>query len=215
MDYNTFTEDLKSAILKGDGEKAEQLAKLSIDHDFDSQKIVNEGIRSAMDEVGDLFSTGEFFLPDLVLSGEATKAVIRVLEPRLIKASDKSDAEGKIVIGTVKGDIHEIGKTLVATMLTAGGFNVIDLGVDVPTEKFIETVKEGNVRVVGLSALLTTTMPIQKDVIDGLREAGLRDKLKVIIGGAPTDEEWARKIGADAYCDNAMEAVRVVRRMIE
>lgn len=215
MDYNKLIEDLRFAILKGDGEKAEELAKLSIEKDFDSQKIVNEGIRSAMDEVGDLFSVGEYFLPDLVLSGEAAKAIIRVLEPRLAKVSDKGDVAGKIIIGTVKGDIHEIGKTLVATMLTGGGFNVIDLGVDVPTEKFIETVKEENAQVVGLSALLTTTMPFQKEVIEGLKEAGLRDKVKVIIGGAPTDKEWARKIGADAYCDNAMEAVRVVRGMVE
>ena len=213
MDFNNLLENLRLAILAGDVEKANELAKISVDNNFDPQKIVDEGIRIAMDDVGDRFATGEYFLPDLIRSGEATKAVISELEPILLKDGSKTDTAGKIVIGTVKGDIHEIGKTLVATMLTAGGFNVIDLGVDVPTEKFIETVQNENVKVLGLSALLTTTMPIQKVVIETLSEAGLRDSVKVIIGGAPTNADWAEEIGADAYCDNAMEAVRVVREI--
>lgn len=214
MDFNNLLENLRTAILTGDEEKADELAKVSVENNFDPQKIVDEGIRIAMDQVGELFASGEYFLPDLIRSGEATKAVIRELEPVLVKEGISSESEGKIVIGTVSGDIHEIGKTLVSTMITAGGFKVIDLGVDVSTEKFIETVKNENVKVLGLSALLTTTMPFQKVVIDALKEAGLRDSVKVIIGGAPTNAEWAEEIGADAYCDNAMEAVRVVREMM-
>jgi corrinoid protein of di/trimethylamine methyltransferase len=214
MDFKNFIKDLRMAILTGDVDKARELAKMSIDNKYDPQNVINEGIRVAMDEVGDRFSTGEFFLPDLVRSGEATKVVIAELKPRIMKDGGKSDTGGKIVIGTVKGDIHEIGKTLVTTMLMAGGFEVIDLGVDVPTEKFIEMVEEENVEIVGLSALLTTTMPTQKVVIEALEEAGLRKSVKVIIGGAPTDAAWAEKIGADAYCDNAVEAVRVVRRLM-
>ena len=215
MDFNKLLGDIQKAILVGDVEKANELAKISVENKFDPQKIVDEGIRNAMDEVGDLFETGEYFLPDLIRSGEATKAVIRELEPLLLKESSDAESAEKIVIGTVKGDIHEIGKTLVTTMLTAGGFNVIDLGVDVPTERFVETVKNENIKVVGLSALLTTTMPIQKVVIEALKDAGLRDSVKVIIGGAPTNADWAKEIGADAYCDNAMEAVRVVRKIMK
>jgi len=211
MELNDLLEKLREAILTGDDGKANELAKLSVEKEYDPQKVVDEGIRIAMDEVGELFASGEYFLPDLIRSGEATKAVIRELEPVLVKEGISSESEGKVVIGTVAGDIHEIGKTLVSTMITAGGFKVIDLGVDVSTEKFIEKVKNENVKVLGLSALLTTTMPFQKVVIDALKEEGLRDGVKVIIGGAPTNAEWAEEIGADAYCDNAMEAVRVVR----
>jgi corrinoid protein of di/trimethylamine methyltransferase len=214
MDLNNFLENLKSAILTGDVDKANELAKISVQNDFDPQIIINKGVRIAMDEVGDRFAKGDYFLPDLILSGEATKAVVSELEPLLVKDSSKSDTVGKIAVGTVKGDIHEIGKNLVVTMLTAGGFNVIDLGVDVPTERFIETVKQEKVWVLGLSALLTTTMPNQKVVIEALKDEGLRESVKVIIGGAPTDANWAKEIGADAYCDNAMEAVRVVRGMM-
>jgi 5-methyltetrahydrofolate--homocysteine methyltransferase len=214
MEFNDLLENLKEAILTGDVEKANELAKLSVKKNFDPQKIVDEGIRNAMDEVGDRFETGEYFLPDLIRSGEATKGVIKELEPLLLKDRSESDSVAKIVIGTVKGDIHEIGKTLVTTMLTAAGYEVQDLGVDIPTDQFIEAVKTDNVKVLGLSALLTTTMPIQKEVIEALKDAGLRKDVKVIIGGAPTDANWAKEIGADAYCDNAMEAVRVVRGMI-
>ena len=214
MDFDVLLEDLRKSILMGDVEQANKLAKISVEKNFDPQKIVDDGIREAMDEVGDLFATGEYFLPDLIRSGEATKGVIKELEPLLMKNKVESDSAGKIVIGTVKGDIHEIGKTLVTTMIAAGGFDVVDLGVDVPTEKFVETVQNENVKIIGLSALLTTTMPIQREVIEALKEAGLRESVKVIIGGAPTDANWAKEIGADAYCDNAIEAVRVVRGMM-
>ena len=214
MEFNEFLVNLKKAILAGDVEEANQLAKASVENSFDPQKIVDEGIREAMDEVGELFATGEYFLPDLIRSGEATKGVIKELEPLLMKNKVESDTVGKIVIGTVKGDIHEIGKSLVTTMIAAGGFEVTDLGVDVPTEKFVETAQTENVKIIGLSALLITTMPIQREVIDALKDAGLRESVKVIIGGAPTDANWAKEIGADAYCDNAIEAVRVVRGMM-
>ena len=140
MEFNEFLENLKKAIFTGDVDEANQLAKIGVDNSFDPQKIVDEGIREAMDEVGELFATGEYFLPDLIRSGEATKGVIKEIEPLLMKNKVESDSVGKIVIGTVKGDIHEIGKSLVTTMIAAGGYEVLDLGVDVPTEKFIETV---------------------------------------------------------------------------
>jgi len=149
------------------------------------------------------------------MSGEAMKAAIATLEPELKKRKQELKTLGKVVIGTVQGDIHEIGKTLVATMLRANGFQVHDLGVDVSPQRFVDAVREVNADVVGLSALLTTTMLNQEAVILTLKEAGLRDQVKVIIGGVPTSPEWAEEIGADAYAENATEAVEVVKGLVQ
>jgi corrinoid protein of di/trimethylamine methyltransferase len=155
------------------------------------------------------------FIPDLMMSSKAMKEGIAVLEPEMMKRKQKLQTLGKVVIGTVQGDIHEIGKTLVATMLSANGFEVHDLGVDVSPQRFVDAVREVNADVVGLSALLTTTMLNQEAVILTLKEAGLRDQVKVIIGGVPTSPEWAEEIGADAYAENATEAVEVVKGLVK
>jgi methanogenic corrinoid protein MtbC1 len=154
------------------------------------------------------------FLPDLVRGGEAMKTAIATLQPGLKASLQERPVAGRVVLGTVQGDIHEIGKTLVGTMLAADGFDVRDLGVNVPVQKFVEAVREMGANLVGLSALLTTTMLHQKDVIQALAEAGLRGQVKVMIGGAPTGPEWAETVGADAYAENAVEAVRVARGLM-
>ncbi|MFN2225556.1 MAG: cobalamin-dependent protein, partial [Anaerolineae bacterium] len=153
-------------------------------------------------------------IPDLMMSGEAMKAAIATLEPALLERRQQRAVLGRVVIGTVQGDIHEIGKTLVATMLAANGFEVHDLGVDVPAGRFLDKVREVDADVLGLSALLTTTILNQEAVIQSLEEAGLRDQVKVVIGGVPASPEWAEEIGADGYAENATEAVQVIKHLV-
>jgi corrinoid protein of di/trimethylamine methyltransferase len=167
-----------------------------------------------MGQVGDRYECGDYFIPDLVMAAEAMKSAMRVFEPELAARQEQRQTLGTVVIGTVEGDIHEIGKTLVATMLGAAGFEVHDLGVDVPSGRFVEQVKETQATIVGLSALLTTTMMNQEAVIEALEESGLREQVKVVIGGAPASAEWARTIGADGFAENASEAVRVVKQLV-
>lgn len=214
MDLNTLLEAMTEAVVTGNRERARELARLSVDAPYDPVAVIEQGIRPGMDVIGERFATGEYFLPDLVMGAEATKAALAVLEPVLRAGSGERPVMVRAVIGTVKGDIHEIGKTLVATMLTASGFEVHDLGVDVPTEKFIQVVRETKARLVGLSALLTTTMLEQKRVIEALREAGLREQVRVIVGGAPVSHAWAEEIGADGYADNAAEAAHLARSLL-
>ena len=209
MEPNKLMEDLKQAVILGDTNRAKELAETAIAAKLDPMTVVEQGIRPAMDFIGEGFSAGEFFLPDLVMGGEATKAAMAVLEPHLKAGQQGQQAIGRVVIGTVKGDIHEIGKTLVATLMRAAGLEVHDLGVDVPSDKFVDAVREFNADLLGLSALLTTTMTQQKNVIDALTAAGLRDKVKVMVGGAPVSASWSKEIGADAYADNAAGAARL------
>lgn len=215
MELEALLEAISEAVIVGDRDRAAELAQLSIDVQHDPVIVIEQGIRPAMDVIGKRFATGEYFLPDLVMGAEATKAAIAVLEPVLTTSHQGRSAVVKAVIGTVKGDIHEIGKTLVATMLTASGFEVHDLGVDVPTEGFVQAVKETNASLVGISALLTTTMLEQKLVIEALKEAGLRERVKIIVGGAPVTAAWATDIGADGYADNAAEAAHLARKLVE
>lgn len=182
---------------------------------MDPLAAIEQGLKSGMDVVGEGFARGELFIPDLVMSAEAMKAAIAVLEPEMLRRKQQRQVLGRVVIGTVQGDIHEIGKTLVATMLAANGFEVRDLGVDVSPQRFVDAVRETNANVVGLSALLTTTLLNQETVILTLQEAGLRDQVKVIIGGVPASPEWAEEIGADGYAENATEAVEVVKRLVQ
>jgi corrinoid protein of di/trimethylamine methyltransferase len=207
-------EDMAQAVIDGLPDRARELAGVSIAQGVDPLTAIEEGFKPGMDAVGEGFANGELFIPDLVMSGEAMKAAIATLEPELASRDQKRQILGKVVIGTVEGDIHEIGKTLVATMLTASGFEVHDLGVDVSPQRFVQAVREVEADVIGLSALLTTTIINQEVVIQALTEAGLRDRVKVIIGGVPADPEWAREIGADAYADNATEAVTAVRQLV-
>jgi corrinoid protein of di/trimethylamine methyltransferase len=205
---------LKDAVVVGEPEQAEELAKQALEADIVPLMAIEEALNVGMQIVGDKFESEEYFIPDLMMATEAMKAAMKVFEPVLMERKEQREVLGTVVIGTVEGDIHEIGKSLVATMLSAAGFQVHDLGVDVPVNGFVEQVQETGANVVGLSALLTTTMRNQEAVIEALKKAGLRERVKVIIGGAPTSPDWAETIGADAYAENANEAVGVVKQLI-
>ena len=206
--------DLEKAVIDGQPDDAKKLAGQALSEGADPLGLVDNVLSPAMDEVGRLYEEGDYFIPDLVMSGEAMKAAMGLVGPALAAAEQVRSSPGTVVIGTVEGDIHEIGKSLVATMLEAAGFVVHDVGVDVAAADFVAKAQEENADVVGLSALLTTTMRNQQVVIDAIEEAGLRDRIKVVIGGAPASPEWAAKIGADAYAENAREAVAVVRDLL-
>jgi len=208
-------EEMTNAVIAGLPDKARELANEALRADIDPLSAIEQGFKPGMDVIGEGFAKGELFIPDLMMSGEAMKAAIATLEPELMKRKQQRRVLGKVVIGTVQGDIHEIGKTLVATMLAANGFEVHDLGVDVSPQRFVDAVRKVNADVVGLSALLTTTILNQETVILNLKEAGLREQVKVIIGGVPASPEWAEEIGADGYAENATEAVKVVKRLVQ
>jgi 5-methyltetrahydrofolate--homocysteine methyltransferase len=174
--------------------------------------ILNEGMIAAMNTVGKLFEEGEFFVPEMLISARAMQAGLAVLKPKLALADIK--ATGRVVAGTVKGDLHDIGKNLVCMLLEGAGFEVIDLGTDVAPERFIEVIKEGKADLVALSALLTTTMPNMRATIEGLKAAGLRDKAKVMIGGAPVTQNYADQIGADGYAPDASRAVALAKSLM-
>jgi corrinoid protein of di/trimethylamine methyltransferase len=205
---------MAQAVIDGVPDRARQLAGEALRAGIDPLDAIDQGFKPGMDIVGEGFARGELFIPDLMMSGEAMKAAIATLEPELLARQQQRQILGKVVIGTVQGDIHEIGKTLVATMLAAAGFEVYDLGVDVSAQQFLDKVREVGADVLGLSALLTTTILNQETVILTLKEAGLRDEVKVIIGGVPASPEWAEEIGADAYAENATEAVEVVKQLV-
>ena len=204
---------LTQAVIDGEPEDAEDLAKQALEGGLDPLTCINEGLTPGINRVGELFSSGEYFLPDLIIGGEAMKAALAVLEPALV-GSQERQVLGRVVLGTVKGDMHEIGKTLVGTMLTAHGFHVVDIGIDKPAGDFVAAVKENNATLVGASALLTTTMPEQQNIIEELREAGLRDRVKVLVGGAPITQSWAEKIGADGYAEDAIAAVALAKKLV-
>jgi corrinoid protein of di/trimethylamine methyltransferase len=214
MEYKALLAALTEAVMTGEPEMARDLAEQGLAANYDALALIQEGLKPGIDRVGECFSEGEMFLPDLVRGGEAMKAAIAALEPGLKAGNRERPVLGRVVLGTVEGDIHEIGKTLVGTMLTADGFEVRDLGVNVPAAKFVAAVQETRADLVGLSALLTTTMLHQKDVIQALAEAGLRGRVRVLIGGAPTTPEWVGTVGADAYAENAVEAVRAARELM-
>jgi len=205
---------MAQSIIDGEVEEASQLAKQAIEAGIDPLDAINEGFVKGLDYVGEEFGCGEMFLPDLVLAAEAMKAAVAVLEPELERTGQERAVLGKVVIGTVAGDIHDIGKTLVATMLSASGFQVYDLGVDVDVAAFAQKAREVNADIVGVSSLLTTTMVKQRDVIEALEDLGLRPQVKVIVGGAPVTQSWAAEIGADGYSEDAMGAVQLAKTLV-
>jgi corrinoid protein of di/trimethylamine methyltransferase len=205
---------MAQAVIDGEAEDAEALAQQVLDGGIDPLDAINKGFTAGMDVVGELYSTGEYFLPDLIMGGEAMKAALAVLEPALQAAGQAREVLGKVVLGTVKGDIHEIGKSLVGSMLSANGFEVYDLGIDVESEVFVAKAREYDADIVALSALLTTTMLHQRDVIEHLSEAGLRDHVKVMVGGSPVTPDWANRIGADGFAEDAANAVVVAKRLM-
>ncbi|GAF83510.1 unnamed protein product, partial [marine sediment metagenome] len=197
-------------VIKGDIDGVKEMVRQAIDEGQEVQKILNEGLISGMSVVGQKFESGEFFLPEMVIASRAMKEGLELLSPLLKQADIKST--GIVILGTVKGDIHDIGKGIVGTMLEGGGFMVTDIGVDVDPDKFVEAAKEKNADIIGVSALLTTTMVGMKNVIDSVREAGL--KTKVMIGGASITKEYADDIGADGYAPDAPAAVREAKGLV-
>ncbi len=205
--------DLSQVIQEGDSDKVVELVQKALEDKIEPMEIVNKGLLPPMDVIGERFEREEIFLPELVISAQAMKAGMDILRPILTEAGEKPMA--KIVIGTVEGDMHDIGKNLVGMILQGAGFEVIDLGTDVHSEKFIQALKENDVHLLGLSALLTTTMIEMKTVIDALVKEGMREKVKVIIGGAPTSQEFASEIGADGYAPDAISAKDKIKELLE
>lgn len=203
---------LYEAILAGKLEPAVEITKQAIEEGVAPQEIINEYMIKAMGEIGQRFQDGKAFVPQLLMSARAMKGALELLKPLLQGAA--SVTIGKVVIGTVKGDLHDIGKNLVASMFEGCGFEVINIGIDVPAEKFVEAVKEHNADILCISALLTTTMTYMEVVIEALKKEGIREKVKVMVGGAPVNEDFAVKIGADGYSDNANSAVAKAKELI-
>ncbi len=203
---------LHDAILEGDAKTAVAITREALDEKIDPLEMVTKHMIPAMDEVGRRFECEEYFVPELLLAARAMKGALELLRPLLV-ASGVQPA-GRVAIGTVKGDLHDIGKNLVSAMLEGGGFEVIDLGADVAPQKFVEAVKSREAGIVCLSALLTVTMPAMKTIIEALKEAGLRDRVKVLVGGAPVTQQFAEEIGADGYGENASVAVSLCRKLV-
>ena len=203
---------LYEAILNGENSEAAAVTREALEAGTDPMILVTNYMIPAMDEVGRRFESEEYFVPELLLSGRAMKAAMELIRPLLTAAG--AEPKGRVVIGTVKGDLHDIGKNLVAAMLEGGGFDVIDLGTDVAPERFVEAISNKNANIVCLSALLTVTMPAMRTTVEALKTAGVRDRVKVLIGGAPVTAQYAREIGADGYGENASAAVTLARSLV-
>lgn len=212
MDADEIKKELHKAILEGDHNKTQELAKEIIKLNLDITDILHNSMVPAMDEVGELFEKKEYFIPELLISARAMEMALNVLKPYL--KVDEEISGGKVVIGTVEGDIHDIGKNIIKYFLEGAGFQVIDLGKEVKVEKFIKTIQKEKADILAMSALITTTMPRFKEVIDQIKKAGLRDKIKIMVGGAPVTPEFAKRIGADAYGEDAPKAVQIARNFI-
>jgi 5-methyltetrahydrofolate--homocysteine methyltransferase len=204
--------ELYEAVVSGNAKATQALTQQALAEGVDPLKLVNEYMVPAMDEVGRRFEANEYFVPELLISARAMKASLELIRPLLTARGDKP--VGRVAIGTVKGDLHDIGKNLVGSLLEGGGFEVIDLGVNVSPEKFIATVNEKQANIVAMSALLTTTMPSMKTTIDALKQAGVRNKVKVLIGGAPITQKYADEIGADGYSESAVGAVALTKKAV-
>lgn len=207
-------ERIKEAVVLGEKEEVRELTRKAVAEGVKPLSIIDEALIPGIKLVGDKFSEGEYFLPDLIVGGSTVQAAMEIVEPILRDQKQTRETLGTIVMGTVKGDIHDIGKKIVGLLLRANGFEVYDLGVSVATEDIIEKVKETNANIVGVSALLSTTLLKQKEVIELLEEAGIRDKVKVMVGGAPVTKAWAERIGADAYAHDAITAVSEAKRLV-
>ena len=205
-------EELREMVIQGMVKESTELVQKALDEKTDPGTILDEALIPAMAITGDRFEAGEFCLPEMMLSARAMQASMALLQPLLTEAGRQP--VGKAVIGTVKGDLHDIGKNLVATLLQGAGFEIVDLGANVPPEKFVEAVKENHADMVGMSALLTTTLPMMESTIMALTEAGVRDQVRVLIGGAPTTASYAQQIGADGYAPDASAATKVARELL-
>ena len=206
-------EEIKKTVIAGKHKEIEALVQKAIQEKADLDDLINRALIAAMDVVGDRFAKSEIFVPEMLVSAVTMKKGLDIIKPQL--KEDEEQTKGKVILCTVKGDLHDIGKNLVAMMLEGAGLEVIDLGVDVTVEKVIDKVNEIQPQVLGLSALLTTTMPEMENVINLLQDRGIRKKVKVMIGGAPLDADFAERIGADAYGEDAAEAVTIARSFID
>jgi 5-methyltetrahydrofolate--homocysteine methyltransferase len=203
---------IRQAVIEGKHDEIETLIEKALENDIDPEQIINRAMITGMDVVGQKFSDNEIFVPEMLVSAVTMSKGLAIIKPLL--QSEGSASRGKIVVCTVKGDIHDIGKNLVKMMLEGAGFSVTDLGVDLSVEKLVEQIKQLKPDILGLSALLTTTMPEMQKVIETLENEGVRDSLKIMVGGAPVDAAFAEKIGADGYGKDAAEAVRIARKLI-
>lgn len=206
---------MKKAVIDGDRDAAEALAREALSQNLNLNEVIDKGLVPGIQKVGKLWENGEYFLPELITSAECMKGAMEILRPALEKAHIATRSLGKVVIGTIEGDIHDIGKNLVGSLLSANGFEVVDLGADVKLENFITKAQEVKADLICLSALLTTTMTGQKKVIQMLKEKNLYMQFKVMVGGAPVNQKWADDIGAHGYAENAMSAVHAAKTLLE
>jgi trimethylamine corrinoid protein len=211
MTQKIFEEAIK-AIVGGDLDKATELAKRGLEEGIEPLDLMNNGFIPGIYEVGELFGSGKLFIPGLVKSADAMEKATAIINDAI--PQEQETVNGKIVIGTVEGDMHDIGKTIVVSLLRANGFDVLDLGRDVPPERFIEEAEKFNADIIGTSTLLTTTMPVQKELEEALKNAGLKEKYKTIVGGAPVTQRWANRIGADAFAQDAGDGVKKVKQLL-
>jgi len=208
----SILERIFNDVIDGEQAEVEQNAQKALEQNIPPARILNEGLIAAMTEVGRRFEEGDYYVPEMLIAARAMQAGLAVLKPHLLQEDIKSS--GKVAMGTVSGDLHDIGKNLVVMMLEGAGFEVTDLGTDVPVEKFVEAVRSGKADIIGMSALLTTTMSNMKTTVESLVEAGLREKVKIIIGGAPVTDEYAKSIGADGYAPDASRAVALAKTLM-
>ncbi len=214
MEKDKLLEEMRTAVIEGEIEEGEALARRALETGLDPLECIENGFVAGINKVGALYEEGDMFLPELVAAGEVMKEALAILEPELLKNKQARTILGKVIIGSVAHDIHDIGKDIVASMLAASGFEVHNLGIDVPGDTFVARVRELKPDILGMSALLTTTMPEQKNVIEILEEEGLRKGVKVMVGGAPVNKEWAEAIGADGFAEDAVEAVKVAKTLV-
>jgi|AntAceMinimDraft_17_1070374.scaffolds.fasta_scaffold06000_2 corrinoid protein of di/trimethylamine methyltransferase len=206
-------DELKAVVIDMEVEKAVELTQKALDEDKKAEEILNQALVPAMDIVGDQYDRGDKFVPEMLLAANAMKSAMVLLRPLLVESGVKM--KGKIVIGTVEGDLHDIGQNLVSMMLEGAGFEVVNLGSETPSDEFVQAVKEHSPDIVGMSAMLTTTMLHMPEVIDALKEAGLRDKVKMMIGGAPLTQDYADEIGADGYSPDASTATKLANKLMQ
>ena len=208
-------EEMVKSVVELDMEKAKELAQKAIQEELPLLDVVEKGFGEGIKRVGDLWDQGEFFLPELMRGAQVMQEAVDIITPKLIDLGVKRKTRGKVVMATIEGDIHSIGKTIVATMLRANGFDVIDLGADVKAEVIIAEAERHQADLIGMSALLTTTMIGQKKVVELLEQKGIRDKYKIMLGGAPVTEKWLKECRADSYAENAVSAVDVAKKLLE
>ena len=207
-------QQLRDSIVGFDADRATEVTQTGVDSGLDPLEMIDKGIRAALDVMGERFSSGELFLPELMLAAEAADAAVAILEPELLKGSGGRNELRKVLMATVKGDIHDIGKNIVSLLMKAAGFEVVDIGIDQSTLNIIEAAQNHKADLIGLSSVMTTTMPYQKEVIDTLTEMGLREKFFVLVGGGPVSQKWADEIRADGYGDTAMDAVGIAKNLL-